>query len=70
MLSDWRNREGLSQAQAADVMNVSQQTYSTWERGVSYPRAAAELVVVLALGGFLAGAADEAIKHWRESQAA
>ncbi len=70
MLIDWRNREGLSQAQAADVLNVSQQTISVWERGLATPRAAAELVVVLALGGFLAGAADEAIKHWRESHPA
>ncbi len=69
-LREWRKREGLTQAQAAELLNVSQQGYSKWEMGSAYPRAAAELLVILAVSGFLAGAAGEAIKMWQESHAA
>jgi DNA-binding transcriptional regulator YiaG len=69
-IREWREREGITQVEAAERLNVSQQTYSSWERGAAYPRAAAELVVILAVGGFLTGALSEALDQWRERHAA
>jgi DNA-binding XRE family transcriptional regulator len=41
LLRQWRESNGLSQAQAADRFNVSQPTWGRWERGAATPTKAA-----------------------------
>lgn len=51
LLREWRERKGISQREAAELVAVKQATWCRWETGVSLPSTDVLTKIVAALDG-------------------